>query len=65
MQNSGSVTLSELLSPARIKLELESNDRESVLGELVNCIPNYRIGLRRSRLFCERFTSANNCIALE
>jgi mannitol/fructose-specific phosphotransferase system IIA component (Ntr-type) len=39
MQNSGSVTLSELLSPARIKLELESNDRESVLGELVNCIP--------------------------
>ena len=39
MQNSGSVNLGELLSPARIALHLESNDRESVLGELVNCIP--------------------------
>jgi mannitol/fructose-specific phosphotransferase system IIA component (Ntr-type) len=39
MANTGSVVLSELLSPARIKLRLESNDRESVLGELVSCIP--------------------------
>src|SRR6516225_2262419 len=39
MQTSGSVNLSELLSPARIKLDLKSNDRESVLEELVSCIP--------------------------
>src|SRR5713101_993350 len=39
MTNSGSVRLSELLSPGRIKLDLQSTDRESVLGELVNQIP--------------------------
>jgi mannitol/fructose-specific phosphotransferase system IIA component (Ntr-type) len=39
MINSGSVSLSDLLSPARIKLDLESTDRESVLHELVNHIP--------------------------
>jgi len=39
MKNSSSVTLSELLSPARINLNLKSADRESVLAELVNQIP--------------------------
>jgi mannitol/fructose-specific phosphotransferase system IIA component (Ntr-type) len=39
MRNSGSVSLKELLSPGRIKLDLQSTDRESVLGELVNQIP--------------------------
>jgi mannitol/fructose-specific phosphotransferase system IIA component (Ntr-type) len=39
MRSSGSITLNELLSPARIKLDLESNDRESVLRELVEQIP--------------------------
>jgi len=39
MTNSGSVKLNELLSPGRIKLELVSNDRESVLRELVDQIP--------------------------
>jgi mannitol/fructose-specific phosphotransferase system IIA component (Ntr-type) len=39
MVNSGSVTLGELLSPARIQLHLRSQDRESVLGELVDQIP--------------------------
>ncbi len=38
MPNSGSVKLHELLSPARIKLNLNSNDRESVLRELVDQI---------------------------
>jgi mannitol/fructose-specific phosphotransferase system IIA component (Ntr-type) len=38
MKNSGSVNLNELLSPARIKLNLESNERESVLRELVGQI---------------------------
>ena len=39
MNNSNSVVLSELLSPAAINLDLKSADRESVLGELVNQIP--------------------------
>jgi len=39
MKNSSSVVLSELLSPAVINLNLKSADRESVLGELVNQIP--------------------------
>src|SRR5579862_6755018 len=39
MNNSGSVTLSELLVPERIKVNLESADRESVLRELVGEIP--------------------------
>jgi mannitol/fructose-specific phosphotransferase system IIA component (Ntr-type) len=39
MKNSGSVHLSELLSPARIILDLKSVDREHVLEELVNHIP--------------------------
>src|SRR5512135_524735 len=39
MPNTGSVILSELLSPERIQLRLESTDRESVLSELVNGIP--------------------------
>jgi len=39
MRNSGSVNLNELLSPAHIKLDLESSDRESVLRELVEQIP--------------------------
>lgn len=38
MTNPGSIKLNELLSPARIKLDLKSNDRESVLPELVNQI---------------------------
>src|SRR5438552_1280461 len=39
MTNSGSIRLNELLSPARIKLDLASNDGQSVLGELVSQIP--------------------------
>jgi mannitol/fructose-specific phosphotransferase system IIA component (Ntr-type) len=39
MTNPGSVSLSDSLSPAHIKLDLESTDRESVLRELVNQIP--------------------------
>ncbi len=39
MTNTSSVVLSQLLSPARINLNLASNDRESVLGELVKQIP--------------------------
>ena len=39
MKNNNSVVLSELLSPATIDLNLKSTDRETVLGELVNHIP--------------------------
>ena len=39
MKNSTSVVLSELLSPAAMNLDLKSGDRDSVLGELVNQIP--------------------------
>jgi nitrogen PTS system EIIA component len=39
MKNPNAVTLSELLSPAAINLDLKSADRESVLGELVSQIP--------------------------
>ena len=39
MKNTSSMTLSQLLSPARINLNLQSADREVVLGELVNQIP--------------------------
>jgi len=39
MKNAPSVVLSELLSPATIILDLKSTDRESVLTELVNQIP--------------------------
>jgi len=39
MENRGSAILSEALSPARIELNLKSTDRESVLRELVNHIP--------------------------
>ena len=39
MKTAGSVVLSELLSPARINLNLQSNDQEGVLEELVNQIP--------------------------
>ena len=39
MKNSNTVVLSELLSPAAINLDLKSADRDSVLGELVNQIP--------------------------
>src|SRR5690242_13149733 len=39
MKTAGLVSLSELLSPARINLNLQSNDREAVLEELVNQIP--------------------------
>lgn len=38
MKNSGPIKLSELISPATINLDLKSNDRESVLQELVNQI---------------------------
>ena len=37
--NTGSAVVSELLSPATINLNLKSADRESVLAELVNQIP--------------------------
>jgi mannitol/fructose-specific phosphotransferase system IIA component (Ntr-type) len=39
MKTNNSVVLSELLSPATIKLNLHSLDRDSVLDELVNQIP--------------------------
>jgi len=39
MKNSGPIKLSDLISPAAINLNLRSNDRESVLLELVNQIP--------------------------
>jgi nitrogen PTS system EIIA component len=39
MNNSGSVSLSNLLVPDRIQLDLQSSDRESVLQELVDQIP--------------------------
>ena len=39
MKNSKSVVLSELLSPAAINLGLKSMDRDAVLGELVDQIP--------------------------
>jgi mannitol/fructose-specific phosphotransferase system IIA component (Ntr-type) len=39
MKNSHSVVLSELLSPTTIALDLKSADRDAVLSELVNQIP--------------------------
>ena len=39
MKNTGSLALSQLLSPPRINLSLRSADRDAVLGELVNQIP--------------------------
>ena len=39
MTNSHSVVLSKLLSPAAIKLDLRSTDRDSALAELVEQIP--------------------------
>jgi mannitol/fructose-specific phosphotransferase system IIA component (Ntr-type) len=39
MKNSPRVVLSQLLSPAVINLNLQSADRNAVLGELVNQIP--------------------------
>jgi mannitol/fructose-specific phosphotransferase system IIA component (Ntr-type) len=39
MKNSHSVILSELLSPATVNLDLQSTDRDSVLAELVDQIP--------------------------
>jgi len=41
MKNASSTILSELLSPATINLDLKSKDRDSVLGELVNQIPQF------------------------
>jgi mannitol/fructose-specific phosphotransferase system IIA component (Ntr-type) len=39
MTNSSSIVISDLLSPARINLKLQSADRETVLAELVDQIP--------------------------
>ena len=39
MKNFGSNVVSELLAPGRINLNLQSADRETVLGELVGQIP--------------------------
>ncbi|HYG24970.1 MAG TPA: PTS sugar transporter subunit IIA [Verrucomicrobiae bacterium] len=39
MKNSGPVVLSQLIPPACIDLNLQSKDRDGVLGELVNHIP--------------------------
>jgi nitrogen PTS system EIIA component len=39
MNNANSNVLSQLLSPARVNLNLQSADRDAVLGELVNQIP--------------------------
>ena len=42
MKNNNSVVLSELLSPATINLNLRSLDRDTVLDELVNQIPELK-----------------------
>ncbi len=42
--SSSSIVLSGLLSPGTIRLDLASNDREAVLGELVNQIPELAKG---------------------
>lgn len=42
MKNSGSIVLSQLLSPATINLNLQSTDRDSVLNELVNQVPELK-----------------------
>lgn len=39
MKNTGSVVLSNLISPATVKLTLSSTNRDAVLEELVNVIP--------------------------
>ena len=39
MNSSGSILLNEKLVPSRINLDLQSADREEVLGELVRLIP--------------------------
>ncbi len=39
MKNSGSLTIGDLVSPATINLNLKSADRDAVLGELVNQVP--------------------------
>jgi len=41
MKNSGPISLNQLLSPATVNLNLKSSDRESVLGELVDQIPEF------------------------
>jgi mannitol/fructose-specific phosphotransferase system IIA component (Ntr-type) len=41
MKSSGSLPLSALLSPATINLNLKSADRDSVLEELVNQVPQF------------------------
>jgi len=41
MTKSNAMVLSELLSPATINLDLKSADRDSVLAELVNQIPQF------------------------
>jgi nitrogen PTS system EIIA component len=41
MKNSEPVSLGDLFSPAGINLDLRSSDRESVLEELVNKIPQF------------------------
>ena len=43
MKNVNSMVLSDLLQPATINLNLKSADREAVLGELVNQIPELAI----------------------
>jgi len=42
MNNPGSIVLSQLLSPETIALNLQSADRDSVLSELVNQIPELK-----------------------
>lgn len=39
MKNANSVVLSDLLAPASVNLHLKSADRDSVLGELVDQVP--------------------------
>lgn len=42
MNKPNSATLGDLLSPAAIQLNLQASDREGVLGELVDCIPELK-----------------------
>ena len=42
MRSPGSISLSECLSPATIQLNLAATDAETVLAELVDCVPAIR-----------------------
>ena len=55
--------LGELLSPARTKLELASEDRESVLRELVDQIPELAEQAQARQVLLRRCRNANSFTA--